>query len=554
MSGREQATSQTPEAGSKATVFLRSASGVTKGFSSRDSFIYNFVAVTFMTNGAMAFMAAQYAHPNGSLVWAAILTGIGMVFASVVYALLLASMPRSGGDYVFQSRLLSGAVAFTTTFAAYVVINALWIGIAGWFFSNIMLAPFLTVLSVYWDMPSLSSAADWLITPMGLFTCSITVAVWCVALCSVPFKWYARVQRVFFWVGCAAVGGLLIYIAAFSHESFVASFNDVMSSRFGAENAYETVLANANKAGFTFSEGFHLGATLAIVPAMFFYMIYCIWGAGNGGEVRDSGSVKSKLWQILGAVIANTVLAIVIAVLINRVFGTEFMSAATFLYYSAPDSSPIPTVPFFPFYAACLSTNTALTLMAWVGVFAWWWTCLPNACVYGSRAQLAMAMDRTLPAWVGKINGYTNTPLNASLVIGGIGAVFAYLYAFTDNFWKLTLSAGLYMFFISALTGLAAALWPYLKPEAFRASPAGRFWVLGIPLITICGVIWDAIMAVLLWQYFTVPAFGVANATGYAFNIGLLIFSVILFYVFRWYRQSRESINITYSFKEIPPE
>src|SRR3990172_2803384 len=95
-------------------LFLRKASGVVKAFSPFDSWIYNVVAVSLTANLAFSYLTAHFVFPNGNLPLAILLAGVICCFLSIAYAMLQSAMPRSGGDYVFQSRLLSGGVAFTS--------------------------------------------------------------------------------------------------------------------------------------------------------------------------------------------------------------------------------------------------------------------------------------------------------------------------------------------------------------------------------------------------------------------------------------------------------
>ncbi len=62
-----------------------------------------------------------------------------------MYAFLVSTMPRDGGDYTFQSRLLGGAAGAVFAFAGVVVGGALWVAIAGWFASRIAVGPLIVL-------------------------------------------------------------------------------------------------------------------------------------------------------------------------------------------------------------------------------------------------------------------------------------------------------------------------------------------------------------------------------------------------------------------------
>ncbi len=151
-------------AGERPTMFLRKASGVVKAFSPFDSFAYNSLANNPLTLAPMGFILLAFAFPGGNIAFGMILAGIFIAVGGVVYSMMQAAMPRSGGDYVFQSRILGGSVGFILTFVAYVIIDGLWLGLNGWLLTNLILGPMFTLLGGYWNVLWLKDlAADTLI-------------------------------------------------------------------------------------------------------------------------------------------------------------------------------------------------------------------------------------------------------------------------------------------------------------------------------------------------------------------------------------------------------
>jgi len=90
------------------SLFLRNATGLVKGWSGFDAFAYSFMSVNLVTLG-MFYSLAIFAYvPDGSAIASIIVTAIGMTFMVIAYAGLIAVMPRAGGDYVWQTRVLDG--------------------------------------------------------------------------------------------------------------------------------------------------------------------------------------------------------------------------------------------------------------------------------------------------------------------------------------------------------------------------------------------------------------------------------------------------------------
>src|SRR5438128_8137434 len=98
--------------GESPTLFLRKATGLVKGWSKFDAFLYSFMSVNFVTLGLFFSLAVIGYVPNGQVLPALIISGIFVAFLVVTYAGLISVMPRAGGDYVWQSRVLGGGIAF----------------------------------------------------------------------------------------------------------------------------------------------------------------------------------------------------------------------------------------------------------------------------------------------------------------------------------------------------------------------------------------------------------------------------------------------------------
>src|SRR5918995_4440877 len=92
-------------------VFVRKATGLVRGWSTRDAFIYAAFSINLVTLGLWIFGYAPFI-PEGSLLWAVLLAGFYLVVQGVTYASLIAAMPRAGGDYVWISRVLGGGIGF----------------------------------------------------------------------------------------------------------------------------------------------------------------------------------------------------------------------------------------------------------------------------------------------------------------------------------------------------------------------------------------------------------------------------------------------------------
>ena len=124
------------------SLFLRNATGLVKAWSTFDAFVYSFWSVNLITLGLYG-MSFVYTVPDGQVIAAILLFGILTTFLVITYAMLVSVMPRTGGDYAWQSRVLGGGLGMNEGiaalfmalekcrrgFAAKIAINALLIGI-----------------------------------------------------------------------------------------------------------------------------------------------------------------------------------------------------------------------------------------------------------------------------------------------------------------------------------------------------------------------------------------------------------------------------------------
>src|SRR5919199_3832925 len=92
-------------------LFQRKATGLLRGWSVWDGFIYATFSINLITLGLFIFSYGPFI-PGGALIWAIVLAGLYLILQAVTYASLIAVMPRAGGDYVWTSRILGGGIGF----------------------------------------------------------------------------------------------------------------------------------------------------------------------------------------------------------------------------------------------------------------------------------------------------------------------------------------------------------------------------------------------------------------------------------------------------------
>ena len=91
---------------SEVTLFTRKASGLVRAWSVFDAFVYALFSINLITLGLYIFSYCW--SLGGHLVPATLISAAFTILEVIVYASLISAMPRAGGDYVWQSRVLGG--------------------------------------------------------------------------------------------------------------------------------------------------------------------------------------------------------------------------------------------------------------------------------------------------------------------------------------------------------------------------------------------------------------------------------------------------------------
>ena len=121
------------DVGADKRIFLRKASGLIRTAGLADTFIYNLGVVSIgLGVGSMLYYGPAF-YPQGNLIWGCIIAGVAMAMISFGFITWTITLPRSGGIYVFGSRILPPALALTmslveiTAWLFYCAIAAYWI-------------------------------------------------------------------------------------------------------------------------------------------------------------------------------------------------------------------------------------------------------------------------------------------------------------------------------------------------------------------------------------------------------------------------------------------
>ena len=122
-------------------LFVRKATGMVRSWSVMDAFIYAFFSINLVTLGFYSF--SQMYYFGGGMIPALLVSAAFIIFEVVVYASLIAVMPRSGGDYVWQTRIFGGGIGFILSITGWWFTLWLWTPIYGDMLRQIVITPLL---------------------------------------------------------------------------------------------------------------------------------------------------------------------------------------------------------------------------------------------------------------------------------------------------------------------------------------------------------------------------------------------------------------------------
>jgi len=530
-------------------LFLRKATGLVRGWSVRDSVIYAVLATNFVTLGIYEFTFAGPAFPQGQLITAVIISGIWVSFLVIAYSGLIVTIPRAGGDYVWQTRILGSGLGFVMSVTGWWFILWLWAPIYGNILAVQLFEPLWATLK--WTWPA--GGAAWFGTKNGIFVVTLITIALAGLLVSIGMAGYARIQRWCFigaMIGFLVVVGLLLFN---SKATFITSFNREAQNLFGVHNAYAATNTAAAKAGYTTSSlGFGpLGPTMLLVPAMMFFLLWPNWGATLYGEIRGASDFRRVFLGMFSGLWITVVLTIVFLLLVYKTMGWAFYQNVNALDYNLTPQFGIWPYPFM--FAGWLVHNTAFQVVLILVLSLWFFGWVGTLFLSSTRVIFAAAFDRVLPDRAAEVSEKRKVPFY-SLVLMLLPAVgLAAIYAYSATFRTYTLDATLVIAVTYLFSSIAVVVLPWRKRELWQASPASRIKVLGVPIVPVSGVITIGLLGFCLYEWFSNDLYFVNNRGSLVYMGSMYVLAIVVYIAARLIRR-RQGIDLGLINKEIPVE
>jgi len=312
----------------------------------------------------------------------------------------------------------------------------------------------------------------------------------------------------------------------------------------------------------TLNPAFSLVATLLIAPIAWTSLQWATYSAQQNGEIKSAGSFRDQLFIIVGSLVLTGVLLAVLAVVLERAVGTEFLYVAGAGYWGYADVSLAGSFLWPNIIATAIANNPIVTVLIAAGFILNAHQIVHNCYIGMTRVMVAMSLDRLLPEMVSRVSERFHTPVNAHVIYFVASLPVIWLYSnfalegsdgTTTTWASITLGVTFGCGYVFVGTALAGALLPFRAKALYEASPGAKYKVAGIPLVTIVGLIGTAAGLVFLYMFLLSKELGMNSQLAYTVTGIILIFSLGWYLVTYFVRKSG-GVNVGYAFKEIPPE
>jgi len=512
----------------------------------------------FQFTGPAPFPETQYVLGLAPITMSFILVGIVVLFTVFVFAILGAAMPRSGGGYIYISRLIHPFVGFVASWVEFFSI-AVSYGLIG-------TAVFEAVL-IYGGIggvsPDIMAAIS---TPTFLFWGGVFFVLLFAVVGALGVSMAGRLLQVMFWIPLAIT--ILLYGAMLGASP--TTMNAGIMAITGHDPAYYTKMALDQGMATAFTGSYWDAMNIACLGS---YWAYIGFAASTfvAGEIKEaSKNLPRTLFLANGFIIllyiSASYLAVRAAQQVGWVGDWSFFNAYSFLSYGTGATRP-PELPkaWMPVVAAFSAKGMGWDwLLALIPIFAAFWVAndIPPFILTASRIIFAMSFDRVVPESLSAVNERFHSPINAIIftaavaIIGNLAESDVLAFLGPDNLLYRYINPGggvaatdiwdTIFFLLSSLAGVFFVLRARGKAIYERSAFKVGIALTGlIAVIATIGNIW------LMYVDFQASATWIE---AWWFTAELLIVGALIYLVYKYVVGKAAGVDYTTVYAEVPPE
>lgn len=346
---------------------------------------------------------------GSSIIFSYIIAAIPALFIALCYAVLSSTLPSSGGEYVYISRIVDPFIGFIVTwarwFAMIAVIAAMSVGD-------------VTILENFFNILNMQSVSSFIATYIQFI--AIVLVILFLIINYMGVKIYGRIQTIMFVLLMMGVGSLILFGVPNIHlGNLTSSFNPDWS-----------LIAQASSLIFFSYIGFS-----AITDA--------------GDEVKNAKKTLPK--GIIISIFAIAIIYILVALVVYGSMSPTFFSSYDFANGSVAEVA----ANFLPFIIA--------VFVAFAGSIAIISDINPTI-LSTSRLSFAWARDRIVPKKLAELN--KNKVPKWTLLVNGIMAITIILLA--KQFIEAVMMINMAVLLIFITISVSALILPYKHPDIYK--------------------------------------------------------------------------------------
>jgi len=443
----------------------------------------------------------------------------------VVYTMMTTRISRTGGDYVWVSRVYGGFFGGALSFMGYTLETLAYLAL-------IALATVVAIGSVgvslgYSNMlplalPGSVSGSN---LPAQALIAAVVIAV-LIAINLLKPKLGYKVVSITVIIGVIATFvGIFTLLSAGTAgvQGYMSFLNSI-----GANATYSSVSLPPTTPTFDF------GGTIFMMP---FFAIFCYpWlnaGPAVASEIKGKGALRYNV------VISSFVTLIVI----TSAFAAMYYAGGYLFINGALGNANLVYNWTFNFWTLAMGVSTipAVSWFIGLGWILWNVAILAYGIIVLSRYLFAQSFDRFLPEKISYVSPRYNSPTIALLIelVGTIVliALATLFYGTLESLFGAIIASMVYFLFI----GLAATIYAF-KNEKGRSKA-----ILGT-----AGILMAIVFSYLTYQFLAFPAIWGGNPLAYGWAFGSFVAGIIIYLISKSY-YSKRGIDISLAYKELPP-
>lgn len=522
--------------------FERKATGLIREISPFRTLVFDLM----FTSPAFMFLFSILGigiFPGADMVVSTLVALLFGFVTAAMYAMLSIAYPRSGGDYIFVSRILTPSVGFTVNFVL-TIVNISVIGVEAAWVSTMALGPMFSGLATLLHNPYFAGIAARFSQPEFIFIIGLISLLLLTASLFYGTKVAFTLKEILFSIALATTVIFIVVMATLPHSAIVRNFNMYSSTPYSQYSELTTSSGLPN--GFRLTPTLY-GAIYAVLALSGFTISSYV-----GGEVRSVK--KSQFLGMFGAPTIYAVLMIGVLLIAYKAFGYTFLTGISYAaltgnkVYTLPDSEP-----WLYFIAAYATGNPYLLVAFTLGLLATLFAYMLTAVFASTRCLFAWTFDGIFPFKLASVSEKYHVPTYSLVAIVAVSALFIYLTVYTTfsaffTYVVLASSASL------VIVGLSALVFPFRRRETFNAAVNPVSAKLGgFPLISLVGIL-SIITSTFTGYVAMLPAFIGVFTPLYAYFIIILFVVGLIIYYISYTLRKRRGYPIDEMLKEIPPE